>query len=521
MALNPLTLDVTYAVAGRRFQATVLGLTAGSTLEVLADGTPGFGSSNGRVYIDRMPGSSTPATIVLRESKAGETPRESRIDISVDGIALGAAGLAATNTATGDLASLDKLFRNMQRALDSNPYDLPNYGSGPSAGLTAPTLTWEAAPTGLTQQRLMNDAAGNDWAAFYGGIPSQISGSAYGFPVVTSTAGAVSGAGGRAGVAWAVETETNADKISFRVLNSQAIQFRVLVDGQFVGRTPAKMDNVVPGSPQHLTVAFASGASAKPRRIRYESELNGDFRAIYLATTHRIIKPEPVDFVRSAWIGDSYTAFATNAGSVNSFAHDNYPSITHRLLGVHDGNNLGVAGTGFASDNVSLGLRYSSRMNDLALLQARPGGVDMVVLQGSINDRDKSPATIQSEASAVIAQARAIVGAGKPIIVLGVAPGALGASAYTVAAGVLAAEQALIAAVAAANDPLVAFVPLSTATPTPVLAGDNATGTASLYTQTDLIHPTFGASVPGVGGMEYLARAAAKGIRAAITAMRR
>jgi len=422
--------------------------------------------------------------------------------------------------ARGAAGSLDKIFRNMQRALDANPYDLPDYGSGPSAGRTAPTLTWEASTTGLTQTRLMNDAAGNDFAAYYGGIPTAISGSAFGFPVVASTVANPTAGSGRGAVAWAVETETNADKISFRVINNQSIQFRVLVDGQFVARAPAKMGNVVPGSPQHLTLDFGS-TSAKGRRVRYESELNGDFRAIYLAPAHRIIRPDPVDFVRCAWIGDSYTAYGTSPGVANSFAHDSYPSITHRLLGVHDGNNVGVAGTGFASDNVSLGLRYSSRMNDLALLQARPGGVDMVVLQGSINDRDKAPATIQSEASAVIAQARAIVGPGKPIIVLGVAPGAFGASAYTVSAGVLAAEQALVAAVASANDPLVAFVPFSTATPTPVLAGDGSTGTASLYMQADLIHPTFGASIPGLGGMEYHARAAARGIRAAITAMRR
>lgn len=423
-------------------------------------------------------------------------------------------------SSVGASNSMEKLFRNMQRAVDANAYDLPNYGSGPSAGAAAPTLTWEASPTGLTQQRLMNDATGNDFAAYYGGIPSQVSGSAFGFPVVTSTVGAISGSGGRAAVGWAIETETNADRISLRVLNSQAIQYRVLVDGQFVARAPAKMDNVVAGSPQHLTINFGS-TSAKGRRVRYESELNGDFRAIYLAPTHRIIRPDPLDFVRCAWIGDSYTAYATQGGLANSFAHDNFASITQRLLGVDDANMLGVAGTGFGSDNPSLGLRYSSRLNDLVLLNARPGGVDMVVLQGSINDRTKDPVDIQSETSALISRVRAIIGAGKPIIVTGVPAGALGASAFAVQAGVLAAEQASAAAVAASSDPLVAFVPFSTATPTPVLAGDGTTGTASLYTQPDLIHPTFGATVPGTGGMEYIARAAARGIRAAVTAMRR
>lgn len=94
MPLNPLSLDVTYGVAGRAFQATVLGLSSGSTLEVLNDGTPGFSTVNGRVYMSRLPGAYPVATVILRETKAGEAPRDSRIDIAVDGIALGAAGLS-------------------------------------------------------------------------------------------------------------------------------------------------------------------------------------------------------------------------------------------------------------------------------------------------------------------------------------------------------------------------------------------------------------------------------------------
>lgn len=106
MPLNPLSLDVTYGVAGRAFQATVLGLSSGSTLEVLNDGTPGFSTVNGRVYINRLPGAYPVSTVVLRETKAGETPRESRIDIAVDGIALGAAGLPSALLASGYVTPL-------------------------------------------------------------------------------------------------------------------------------------------------------------------------------------------------------------------------------------------------------------------------------------------------------------------------------------------------------------------------------------------------------------------------------
>lgn len=83
-----------------------------------------------------------------------------------------------------------------------------------------------------------------------------------------------------------------------------------------------------------------------------------------------------------------------------------------------------------------------------------------------------------------------------PIFVIGADGGGLG-TGYTVDAGVLASEQAALAAVNAAADQLVAFVPISTITPTPVMYGDATTGTASAYMQSDMIHETFGASVPG------------------------
>lgn len=85
MPLNPLSLSVTAGAAGRPFRAVVQGQTAGSNIEVVADGTPGFSFVNGRVSMDRMPGAYPLATVVLRETKAGETPRESRIDITVSG----------------------------------------------------------------------------------------------------------------------------------------------------------------------------------------------------------------------------------------------------------------------------------------------------------------------------------------------------------------------------------------------------------------------------------------------------
>jgi len=80
MPLNALTLSTTQGVQGRRFRAVISGLTPGSSLEVLSDGSPGFSTVN-----DKLDSSSLPypvSTAVLRETKAGETPRETRIDIT-------------------------------------------------------------------------------------------------------------------------------------------------------------------------------------------------------------------------------------------------------------------------------------------------------------------------------------------------------------------------------------------------------------------------------------------------------
>ena len=426
------------------------------------------------------------------------------------------AGLLASRGAS---PQVEKLVRQQQRALNNNAYDQPDYGSGATAGKTVPTLTWSAtAGTGKTQARLMNDAD-NSWGAFYGGIPTQISGASWGFPVVASTIGNPIVGSGRGAVGWAVEIITDDAAPALMMNYNPVAQVRVLVDGQFVSRTPAVMSNANSGGFQYLIVDFGA-KSAKGRHIRFEGELNLPYRGVYVSPSSRVWKPTPADFVRAAWFGDSKAAYATQSNTPNSYAHDNLASITMRLLGVTDANQLGAAGTGVASDNVAIGFRYSSRMNDLALLQALPGGVDVVFFQGSINDRDKSPALIQSEMAADIVAARAIVGPTVPIFVLGVDGGGLG-SGYTVSAGVLAAEQALQAAVTASGDQLVSFVPISTIAPTPVMFGDATTGTASAYMQTDMIHETFGASVPGIGGMEYLSRATAAGVRSATTRLRR
>lgn len=84
MPLSPLTLTVTSGIVGRPFTATIAGKSAGSTIEIVNDGTPGFGTVNGRVTHSGLPYDIN--TVVLRETLPGEGTRDSRIDILADGV---------------------------------------------------------------------------------------------------------------------------------------------------------------------------------------------------------------------------------------------------------------------------------------------------------------------------------------------------------------------------------------------------------------------------------------------------
>lgn len=418
-------------------------------------------------------------------------------------------------------SGVDKAFRNAEKALLSNAYDLPDYGAGPSAGKTVPTVAISATVlAGKTQGRALNDPTGPDYCAIYGGIPFQLSNTVYGFPVVTST-GANVGTSGKSGTGFAIEVDTNDDGIAIRLPFNGVTPFRLLLDGQFLSRTPT----LLTGSGfVFINISFGSTSSA-PRRLRLECQQNFQVGGFQIAPNYRLSKPTVPDFTRWAWIGDSYTAYATQADTPNSFAHDNYASFTMRLLGVTDANLLGAAGTGFARDNAPVGLRYGSRMKDLLALQQRDAaGVNGVVLQSSINDTAQSAKDIIAGVIDCVGKARAITGIFTPIFIPGVPSGAFG-NTFAASPGAVAAEQAVIAALGSLNDPYTAFIPFSTQTPLPIIFGDNTSGTASLYIQADLTHPTFGAT-PGLspssnGGMEYHARAVATGIRNALAMMRR
>lgn len=121
---------------------------------------------------------------------------------------------------------------------------------------------------------------------------------------------------------------------------------------------------------------------------------------------------------------------------------------------------------------------------------------DVVLLMGSSNDTGYPPATVQAAVTATLRAIRA--GTRAPIVVVGVPAINL--------AGVAATEAAVAAGVAAADDPLAFFVPVSGASPPWVTGSWNNAGAppgvanAGYYVAADAVHP------PEMGFDHYAAR---------------
>ena len=79
MALSALTLSTTSGVLGEPFEAVISGKSVRSTIDVLSDGTYGFGETNGKVMHPALPAAVN--TVVLRETLPGTGTKDTRITI--------------------------------------------------------------------------------------------------------------------------------------------------------------------------------------------------------------------------------------------------------------------------------------------------------------------------------------------------------------------------------------------------------------------------------------------------------
>lgn len=470
MALGPLTLDVTYGVAGRRFQASVSGQSAGSTIEAVVGGadagTPGFGYSNGRVIHPALPSTSR-VTLVLRETLAGTGTRDSRIDIAVDGIALGAAGLSPALAASGISALQQKLKRAASRAAASNPETSALSAFSFTQTQTEDTATYPNVYTNTTPI--------TDYVQTKGGVPINPTATAQTSFVVPSASKSGGSPGNFNNLFTAGDVRNNWDgsnhSFVFDVDCATALQFRfngalanryfrVLVDDKYANsKTPTAFATV---DPAYITLTLDGG----PHRCEFETSLATSLLRIRVPGTATIRKPtQAVDRVTALYSGDSYSpGYGSQYAQMGSWAW-----TCARLTGVDDPRIVALPGTGYLQqDNTTSAPPILSQIpywpivhSDLADANGKMPGVHKVYFAAGYNDSSNfTPAQIQAQAVMCWQAARAMC-PNALIIVVANWSGVLGPTN----SNILNTEDALLAAFRLWGDGNSLFIPVNRAKP--------------------------------------------------------
>jgi lysophospholipase L1-like esterase len=263
---------------------------------------------------------------------------------------------------------------------------------------------------------------------------------------------------------------TDAPKIAFRV--NASTPYRVIVDGRLVSRSAAVVDATA--GYNYVIVDFAGVRVS--RRIELAIESPSGLRSIDYGPLDRVFAA-PAPPVRMSFFSDSYGA------STGATMQDmGLARIAADLLGF-DLWAQSLGGTGYSTDGTTW--RFLSHVADITT--ASP---DILVVAGGTNDAN---AGLQDNVTAFLTAARSRA-PGIPIIVLGPWAKNTGPSA-----NIMLNEASIAAAVAAQNDPLMEFVPVSPTVNQAWIFGTgytgapNSSGNADLYlggtSGTDVSHP--------------------------------
>jgi len=148
------------------------------------------------------------------------------------------------------------------------------------------------------------------------------------------------------------------------------------------------------GATVTLTANHNSGHTTRRMRRIEVMMGNASFRGLRIGTND-LVRPWPISGARLMVFGDSYVegSFADYPGGV--YAH----RIGHRL-GIDDVWQSGVGSTGFLAAPAPK-VAYRARIADIVgNAPADPSTPYLVLVQGSINDGDQSPANLQAEVTA-------------------------------------------------------------------------------------------------------------------------
>jgi hypothetical protein len=405
VALNPLYLNVNSGVTGRPFTATISGQSAGSTVEVVGyDGTPGFSTVNGRVYFDALP-ARNPVTVVLRETLAGQGARDSRIDIAVDGIPLGTAGLPAALAGIGaGPTQATRLLRAAARGITSITSVMsapPTYAQG-AANANSTIIT--ASTTSLGGGRYDGlDPRIEHVGGVFG--PSTVGNT--GYQGITSTSAAatsnLTAKLGRLGAGIRFATDAPAFDIAMNTFGTPVCLYVTDV-ATGVRQRAAANDQATTnaGSSCYHKWDFGSAAS---RIVELYFDPSALFRSLNVAATYSIWRAPKADEPRVLMLWDSWGDHVVTSGT----------NLTKLALLDFIGERLGLAnilnssrgGTGFCNPNAGNYGTYLQRIAAGDIDQSRVGALDVLIMPGSLNDKNYSDAQVFAAVTATIAAARA------------------------------------------------------------------------------------------------------------------
>ena len=363
-------------------------------------------------------------------------------------------------------------------------------GSGPSGtgtAITDGTVVWSYISSEPSAQYsnaaansyLWNGGAGiaatAGFISYQGGVTSTNAGTGYEDTLGATVAGSPATTGSR------VEFYTDASSPVVRLFFLLPTQLRVLVNGQFVSKTP--LINTHTGWAR-LNINFGS---QQMRDVTVELTGPALFGGVDTKITEGVYAENKQPYVTMIGSGDSIMA---DAGA--TYADDGFFQVTCDMLGVSNCADEGIGGTGYLV-STSSGTAIQ-RINDVLSVAAKyPNPV--LIDENIYNDCTNGFTSAQIQA-AVVAYIQALRTGGftGPIFELGMYASNNGGGSWSTG---LACNAAKLAAVQQVNDPYTFFIPDITApggswfTGTGDSTAPNGTGNSDVYVNgTTLPHPT-------------------------------
>lgn len=378
---------------------------------------------------------------------------------------------ASTGKDVADTVNALSMLSKLQTA--ARLFEIAQAGNPRSLGIMSspPTVTAESTslPAGQTNGYLISTYAN----LFRTSGGARATSSRLKSAVVWTTGGNIGdSAGGQ--VNWGrYRFIADANKIAFRVSGTTA-PYRFIVNGQYVSVAGSTTTGSATSPDQYLMLDFTSAGGRQRREIIIEMSQTCSLVGVYVGATEKVFEAEEAP-LRTVSLGDSY-CYGSNAACLG----DGVDAVMADNLGWANHMNSGSGGTGWATTNSAY--RFDQRITNGDILLSG-GTPDIITLQGSINDKNASAATITANCLSGLQELRSDY----PLALIFVF-GVWGASGGTGGTLTLANNEAAVAAaVTAFADPYTFFIPINSAysgawlTGTGFVGSTTGTGNADVW----------------------------------------